>query len=62
MGDRLGIRSAVDFSFSIYHPSQSTVLTSLKFTRRPCLQPYNLEYTSSRLITEVKQGRAVLVL
>ncbi len=27
-----------------------------------CLRPYHPEYTSSRLITEVKQGRAMSVL
>ena len=27
-----------------------------------CLRPYHVEYTSSRLITEVKQRRAQLVL
>ena len=33
-----------------------------EFTQYCCLRPYHLEYTSSRPITEVKQGWAVLVL
>ena len=36
--------------------------TPSQFPSGTCLRPYHLEYTSSRLITEVKQGWAVLVL
>ena len=39
-----------------YYPTLSQVLSSIKFPHRPCLRPYHLEYTSSRPITEVKQG------
>ena len=38
------------------YPTLSQVLSSIKFPHRPCLRPYHLEYTSSRPITEVKQG------
>ena len=39
-----------------YYPTLSQVLSSIKFPHSPCLRPYHLEYTSSRPITEVKQG------
>ena len=39
-----------------YFPTLSQVLSSIKFPHSPCLRPYHLEYTSSRPITEVKQG------
>ena len=39
-----------------YDPTLLPVLSSVKFPHPPCLRPYHLEYTSSRPITEVKQG------
>ena len=39
-----------------YYPTLLPVLSSIKFSHPPCLRPYHLEYTSSRPITEVKQG------
>ncbi len=45
-----------------YYPTLLPVLSSIKSPHPPCLRPYHLEHTSSRPITEVKQGWAVLVL
>ena len=39
-----------------YYPTLLPALSSIKFPHPPCLRPYHLEYTSSRPITEVKQG------
>ena len=36
--------------------------SNLKSSKGECLRPYHVENTSSRLIPEVKQRRAVLVL
>ena len=43
-------------------PIQNSFSAWTKQTVVYCLRPYHLEYTSSRPITEVKQGWAVLVL
>ena len=45
-----------------YYPTLLPVLSSIKSPHPPCLRPYHLEHTSSRPITEVKQGWAALVL
>ena len=39
-----------------YYPTLLPVLSSIKSPHPPCLRPYHLEHTSSRPITEVKQG------
>ena len=60
MGDRLGIRGAVDFlaftSATFKFAKHSAVLASTELLSPTCLRPYHLEHTSSRPITEVKQG------
>ena len=51
----VGLANKISFAGHCY-PTLLLVFSSIKFPHCPCLRPYHLEYTSSRPITEVKQG------
>ena len=70
MGDRLGLRGAVDILSEVSQIYYNQCISLLEFlfiicqmnSLVKCLRPYHVESTSSRPITEVKQHRVVLVL
>ena len=51
--DNVPVRWGTHISYYLTHLA---VLSSGKSLHLNCLRPYHLEYTSSRLITEAKQG------
>ena len=66
MGDRLGIPAAVDILHGIRispayycacNKNKKSCIKSGNNVSIPCLRPYHIETTRSRLITEVKQCR-----
>ena len=61
MGDHLGIHDVAG-KVNVFFLNEGGGECSFTTNPESCLQPYHVESTRSRLITEVKQHRVMLVL